>query len=253
MSEDNNPWYQLGFAVERARRPLTGSSESVGVLESLRKRLTLAAREAGGVPEPDNPATGRRLALLGERKGGKNGKGKRGAGGDDFGLGSEALIVAGAATLGAELLKRWPGRRRVNLFHYVRGGAAGAAAALAVEVLRPLLSGQDSADPSELSEKALAGVGLGLVYAAALEPRIPGTPLIRGALMGVVSYILSPLGGITRVLRPLSPHRKVPILSGLLEQDDPDDRTFAEAVTLGVILGLLYESGESSGIEFDDE
>lgn len=252
MSEDNNPWYQLGMAVERARRPLRGSSESLGMLESLRKRLALAATEAGVLPKPDGQSSGKRLALLGERKGGKNGKGKRGSG-DDGLLGSDALIVAGAATLGAELLKRWPGRRRVNLFHYVRGGAAGAAAALALEVLRPLLSGHESADPSELSERALAGVGLGLVYAAALEPRIPGPPLVRGALMGAVAYLLSPLGGITRVLRPLSPHRKVPILSGLLEQEDPDDRTFGEAVTLGIILGLLYESGDSSGIEFDDE
>ena len=171
----------------------------------------------------------------------------------DSALNTDALVIAAAATLGAELMKRWPGRRKVNLLHYVRGGASGAAAALAVEVLKPLLSGVDSADPTQMSDRALTGVGLGLVYAAALEPRLPGTPILRGALLGAASYLLTPLGGITRVLRPLSPHRKVPILSGLLEQEEPADHTFVEALTLGIILGLLYESGDSSGITYEEE
>lgn len=254
MSDEKNPWYQIGYAVERTRHPLRASAGPLSALETLKNRLTLAASEAGVLEERPERETRKGRKLTVPKKGAKNGKGKREAEVWDEGfLSKDALVVAGAATLGAELLKHWPGSHKLGLLDYVRGGAAGAAAALAVEVLRPLLSGQDSAEPVEVSDRALAGVGLGLVYAAAVEPRLPGTPWLRGALMGAAAYLLAPLGGITRVLRPLSPHRKIPVLSGLLEPDDADDKTFLEAVTLGVILGMLYESGDSSGMAFDDE
>ena len=254
MSDEKNPWYQIGYAVERTRHPLRGSAGTLSALETLKNRLSLAASEAGVLEEaPERPARkGRKLTV--PRKRSKNGKGVRETDARDDGfMSKDALVVAGAATLGAEVLKRWPGSHKLSLLDYVRGGASGAAAALAVEVLRPLLSGEDPAEPLEISDPALAGVGLGLVYAAAVEPRLPGTPLLRGALMGAAAYFLAPLGGITRVLRPLSPHRRIPVLSGLLEPDDADDKTFLEAITLGVILGALYESGDSSGMEFDDE
>lgn len=240
MSKKDNPWYQLGFALEMARGRGGRKKEPEG-LEALKERFASirAGLEDRTPSRKDLKKKGRSLA----RRVGLDGKG-----GQDS-ASTDALVLTAATAVTAELLKRIPGGSRIRLLDYLRAGASGAAAALAVEVLAPLLAGKDRVDRDEIMRRVLAGVGEGLVYAAALEPRLPGSPAVKGAITGAASWILAPLGGITRLLRPLSPHRKIPVMSDLLEAESPEDRDFIEAVALGVLLGVLYGSADSSGID----
>jgi hypothetical protein len=233
MKDNDNLWFKIGFALERARR----GGEAVAApsaLAGFRDRLALMADEVRTAP-----AKGKRPSL--KRKS------------DPRDLSTEALVLAGLTSLGVTLLRRWRARYRVGLLDLVRGGTAGAAAALAVEMVRPILApGRDSEDPEHLARAVLAGVGEGLVYAGAIEPRIPGPAAGRGALFGTAAYVLAPLGGLARLLKPLSPHRRIPLVAGLLEDVEPEDREFLEALAMGVALAVLYGTADSSGT-WDDE
>ncbi|NIP59368.1 MAG: hypothetical protein GWM92_13610 [Gemmatimonadetes bacterium] len=121
-------------------------------------------------------------------------------------------------------------------------GISGVGAALLVELLRPLTEDEDSAAAldGELAEALLSGAGRGLLYGGVVEPRIPGPPLVRGAVYGVTEYMLSPWGGLPRVLGPVSPHRRIPLVSDLVEPDQEGFRTFVDHLLFGVTLALLY-------------
>jgi hypothetical protein len=87
-----------------------------------------------------------------------------------------------------------------------------------------------------------------------LEPRLPGSPLLRGAIYGSIEYAVSPWGGLTAVLGDRAPHRRIPFLAALFEQDSLGDGSYLDHLTFGVALALLYgtESG-ASRIGIDDD
>ena len=88
----------------------------------------------------------------------------------------------------------------------------------------------------------LEGAGRGVLYAALLNPFLPGPPLLRGALAGSVDYLASPMGGLFSSLQHLSPIRRIPILSVLLETGDAEADPYLTFLLHGTILGLLYGS-----------
>jgi hypothetical protein len=235
---DADLWYRIGFAVERAR---TGADDarSASALERLRDRLGLMAAGATGKEPP---------ALVSDEAEERRGK--------DLALPStDAIMLAAYTSLGVSLLKAWRPRHRPGVVDLLRGGASGAAAALLAEVLRPVVVGElaeEDAGDEELVRAVMAGIGEGLVYAAAIEPRLPGPPSMRGAALGTASYLLAPLGGLARILRPLSPHRRMPVLGALVEDDRSTTRPFVEALLLGIALAVFYGTADSRGI-VDDE
>ena len=140
----------------------------------------------------------------------------------------------------------------------LRAGVSGAAAALLVELVRPLLHGEARLPVLDegTKDRLLAGAGQGLVYGAVVEPRLPGPALLKGAAYGSVEYAVDPFGGLYRLLGPHAPLRRIPGVGAFLDDLDPHDRAYLEHVTFGIALSLLYESGSSprsSGITEDEE
>jgi hypothetical protein len=168
------------------------------------------------------------------------------------------IVASGASAAVAKVLNGWKPQRKTTTLRLLRAGAAGAAAALVVDVLRPLLRGDPSVRPldKETVDRLLAGIGQGLVYGAVVEPRVPGPALVKGALYGTAEYAIDPVGGLGRVLGAHAPYRRLPVIGHLLEDLDPHDRAYAEHLIFGVALALLYGSSPSSNgirIEIDGE
>lgn len=213
-------WYELGYALERAKDAASAPA-----------RLTsLAERGLRGKDADD-----------GERRPARSD--------DDDGTGDlvGSLVATGAGTLAGKLLGVWPRRHRPGVTGYLRAGLAGVGAALVHRMARPLLDGDRPELDAELAEALAAGAARGLLYAAVVEPRLPGGPLLRGAVYGGIEYAVSPWGGMTRLLGRHAPHRKVPYLELLFEGYDPEDDDFLDHVAFAVALAVLYGDAGDDG------
>ncbi|MFQ5538314.1 MAG: hypothetical protein ACE5GJ_12780 [Gemmatimonadota bacterium] len=219
MSSRQNLWYRLGYALERARHAPTASAEK---LSGLRERI-----RASHTP--------------------KRSKGSPAARRREEGVGDE-LMASAAVALAARLLGAWRPREGRGLGSALKGAAAGGAAALLLELVRPLLEGRpglgelDNQTPDVLLHGAVQGV----VYGTVVERWIPGPPLLKGLLYGSAEYAVDPLGGLPGLLGPRTPLSKVPVLMHLLEDVTGEDRGILEHLTFGVALALLYRSSPSS-------
>lgn len=223
MPSDQSFWYRLGFALERARPgpakpPAKRGGKGARMLESLEERK----RRATAKPRPV----------------------------------SDDLLAAGAAAVAAKALDAWKPRGKAGPVRLLKAGLSGAGAALLVDLVRPLLRG--NAEIPELTRSTvdhlLAGAAQGMLYAGIVEPRVPGPPLLKGALYGSTEYVADPAGGLTRLLGMRGPLRRIPVLAHLIEDLDPHDRVYLEHVTFGIALALLYGSSRrSSGIAPPDD
>lgn len=210
MSSENDFWYRLGFALERARQgPGTGSRK----LATLKERRP-AARERRGLPSPAEWPAG------------------------------DQLLASGAVAVAAKVLDLWEPRHRVGVKGLLKGGLAGAAAALAVEAVRPLLAGRACLPrlDQDTVERLVAGAGQGLVYGAVVEPRLPGPAVVKGAVYASAEYAVHPLGGVSGLLGPKAPLRRVPVLGAVLDSLSPRERSYVEHLAFGIALALLYGS-----------
>ena len=124
----------------------------------------------------------------------------------------------------------------------MRAGAAGAAASFLAELTRPAISGTPAETDleEELTDLLLSGAGRGLLYAAIVEPRVPGHPLLRGTTYAALEYALTPWGGLEGLTGTAAPHRKIPVLSVLL-QNRGEEEQFLEHLAFGIALALLYD------------
>lgn len=219
MASDKSIWYQLGHALERARQTAPAPRDVVTTGDDDEPD------EALQIPRPDIPS-------------------------------SEDLMTAGIALVVDKALEGWTGRRQPGLTLLLRAAAAGAAAALLTDLVRPLLRADaelPGMDP-DTAGRILAGLGQGLVYGGIVEPRVPGPALFKGALYGSLEYAVHPMGGLTGVLGPHTPQRKIPFVGDLLDGLDGADRAYLEHLVFGIALALIYESSpSSSGMRPDDE
>jgi len=222
MSSENSFWYRLGYALERGRQvPAKGARK----LATLKERRP--AEERGRrLPDPAAWPTG------------------------------DQLVASGLVALAAKALDLWRPRRRTGVADVLKGGLAGAAAALAVEVVRPLLHGR--AELPVLDEdtlgRILAGAGQGVVYGVVVEPRLPGPSLLKGTLYGSAEFAVDPIGGLSKLLGPHAPLRRLPVVGHLLDDLSPRDRAYVEHLAFGIAVALIYRSSPSSnGILEEDE
>lgn len=154
----------------------------------------------------------------------------------------DALFTVGAGSVLTRLLAFWPGRRKPGLFALARAGAAGAAAALLAELIRPAVAGKIAEHPleDELTDILLAGAGRGLMYAAIVQPRVPGSPVIQGTAYGILEYALTPWGGLEELAGPAAPHKRIPALAILL-RGKGEEEELLQHLAFGVALALLYD------------
>lgn len=211
MSSDQSIWYRIGYALGRTGVP----------------------------PRVSKPSIGRKLSSLAERRR----KEPAVSGGDGAApAGAEDLLASAAVVAVGKVLEGWRPRRPSGILRLLRAGASGAVAALLVELLRPLLTGDPGARSldDETVDRLLAGAGQGLVYGAVVEPRLIGPDLVKGTLYGTAEYAVHPIGGLYRLLGSHAPLRRIPGVGSLLRELDPHDRVYLEHVTFGIALALLY-------------
>ncbi|MEQ9398420.1 MAG: hypothetical protein RJQ04_04570 [Longimicrobiales bacterium] len=216
MSSKKSVWYRLGYAYEQAKQAPARSSRK---LASLKERATPSAPKKDALPDLDE------------------------------------LMASGAAALAAKALDRWRPRRSTGLVSLLRAGASGAAAALLVDLVRPLLSGQARVGDvdEETLDHLLSGAVQGLVYASVADRWIPGPPLLKGSVFGTAEYVTHAMGGVSGVLGNATVLHRLPMVGSLLKELAPEDRDYLEQVVFGVALALLYGSDSSSGIVDDSE
>jgi len=214
MSSEHSIWYRLGYALERAQRAQGPAARNLAARTERRP----AVRGKLRVPSPDAwpPA--------------------------------DQLLASGAVAIAAKVLQAWKPRHTVGWKGILKGGAAGAAAALALEVVRPLLEGRAELPEldAETMERILAGAAQGVFYGAVVEPRLPGPALVKGAVYGSAEYAVNPVGGLSGLLGSHAPLRRVPVLGAFIESLSPRDRGYLEHVAFGVALAVICGSETSS-------
>lgn len=210
MSSDPSIWYRVGYALERARAHQP-SSEEEAAPQSKRGRSRSAK-----VAEPAWPSA------------------------DD-------LIASGVAALAGRLLGAWRPTRKVTFSRLLRAGAAGAGAALLLDMLKPLISGRAELPvfDREMGSRLLAGAGQGLLYGSVVEPRVPGPAVVKGVVFALAEYMADPAGGLTHLLGSHTPQGRLPVVAGLLEELEPHDREYLEHLAFGVALAVLCGASPS--------
>jgi len=153
----------------------------------------------------------------------------------------DALLTVGAGSVLTRTLSFLPSKGGPSLFRLFRGGIAGSVAAFLAELARPALTGKNPKTPleEEITDVLLAGAGRGLLYAALVEPRVPGPPILQGAMYGGLEYALMPWGGLGELAGSRAPQGKIPALAVLLKDRGADEKLI-EHIAFGVALALLY-------------
>ena len=158
----------------------------------------------------------------------------------------DQFLAAGGVAVAHRLISALWGRRPGTL-RIARAALAGAGAAFALSLLRMSANGstaENGAAPDPALE-LLIGAGRGILYGSVLEPRLPGSPIFRGATFGVMEYVASPLGGLDGILGAASPHRTMPLLAVLFAADEAWAGSLTRHVAFGAALGLLYGEGRA--------
>ena len=146
MHDDEEIWFRIGYAVERARQK---------------------------IPESHPQSSAGRAPL---RKGGGRAAEHSGSRGDMLG----SVLSMGVGSVAAHLLRLAAAPSSPGAGAHLRAGGAGAGTALLVEILRPLATGERyPSRAAALLEAALAGAAHGLVYAS-LERLAFGAPCRAG-------------------------------------------------------------------------
>lgn len=217
-------WYQLGYALERARAHPSGDR-----IQSLGEKL--AAFRDGG---------------QGARTPAKARKGTPPASPRDGAETLDWILATLSGALVTRLLRTWKPRARPGPSLLVRSAAAGAAAIIFQELAHALLS----EDPREmarrsrtLGDRLLSGTARGLLYGAVAEPRLPGPPVLRGVVYGTSEFLLSPLGGLGKLLGKETPYARIPGIGALLQAVDGEEDGYVEHLVFGLALSLM--SGET--------
>ena len=135
MPPKQSLWFRLGYALERAREGPPAAGRSLRGLAEQQTKPLEAEGESG--PGPAWPSI-------------------------------DSIVASGASAAVAKVLNGWKPQRKASTLRLLRAGAAGAAAALLVDMLRPLIRGEPGVGPldKETVDRLIAGIGQGLVYGA---------------------------------------------------------------------------------------
>jgi hypothetical protein len=156
----------------------------------------------------------------------------------------DQLLAAGSGVVAHKVISAITGDPPGTL-RMARAALAGAGAAFALSLLRRSNGSLENGAMPDPALELLMGAGRGILYSSMLEPRLPGSPVFRGATYGVMEYIASPMGGMDGILGAASPHRTMPVLSVLFATDEALGGSLTHHVAFGAALGLLYGEGRT--------
>jgi len=218
-------WYRLGYALELARHGARSGKEALSA-----KKAPRAVKKSGSAGE----------ARSAQKASGKG----TDASSRPVSSTVDKLIATSTGILSNRLFSIVTGRRP-GMLCLTHAALSGAGAALALNLFRNGKNGMSGTGqgPPDPTAELLSGAARGVLYGAVLEPRLPGSPLLRGATFGVMEYVTSPFGGLDVILGASSPHRTMPIIAALLGSSDSVAVSVADHVVFGVTLGLLYGAG----------
>ena len=155
------------------------------------------------------------------------------------------FAVATGTSLLVRTMERWLGRKAPGVPRLVRGAAAGVGAAGILAAVRHVMGRSDTAGMDvDVLDELLEGAGHGLVYAAIIEPHVPGPAVLRGLILGGTEHVLQPWGGVLAPLQGAAPHSKVPGLSRLFSPLDVGERPLFDHLLYATILAVLYGAGD---------
>ncbi len=206
-------WHTVGYTAERARSAVGDSGGGV---------TREGARENGGGNVPGNQGAERPM----------------------FSSALGRFAVATAASVGVRLMEKWLVRKAPGIPRLLRGATAGVGAAGILAATRHVMGVRirdDAAEP-DLLDELLEGAGHGLVYAALVDPNLPGPPIFKGLVLGTVEHFTSPWGGVLAPLQGAAPHSKVPGLERLLSPLDVVERPLFDHLLYATLLAALYGS-----------
>jgi hypothetical protein len=211
MAAKHSIWYHLGHALERARHTPPERDRVTGLV---RRKAELERTREERLARPALPS-------------------------------SDELLATGIAVVVERVLAGWSGRGSPGFTRLVRAGAAGAAAALLIDLVRPLITGSRDRHVVDegTADRLLAGAGQGLLYGSIVEPRLPGPAILKGAAFGSVEYLADPAGGLSGLLGSHAHPGPLRVLEHLREGVAAEQRTYLEHVMFGVALAALYGSG----------
>jgi hypothetical protein len=236
MKGKKDLWFRVGEAMERVLQAVPGVDEPSAPRRKGSRSAPKRGRKGGrGRKGQARSGAGTRLLELLDRDGGKL---------DELARSPLAgLAAAGTGTMALRLVRRWTDQRRPPMSALLGAAGAGAGAALLRELVLTALDRDQGGDTGEaLVGAVLNGASEGLVYASLMEPFLPDSTLLQGSILGAAGYAAAPYGGVSGVFRPLSPHRSIPLLGGLLEgaKDAREDRSLVEHLVYGLAVALLY-------------
>jgi hypothetical protein len=239
MAPTKSIWFHIGHAIERARHGAPTTGKAIAGFGERRAERAQQKRKA-------------------ERKAERAGHERRVPRSESHAPlpSADDLMAAGVAMVVDRALGSWGRRTKPGVSGLLRAAAAGATAALLVDLVRPLLKGEPAVPVLDrgTADRMLSGAAQGLVYGAVIEPRVPGPALAKGALFGSVEYVADPMGGISGLLGSHAPQNRLPVVGEILEGLDEHDRAYLEHLVFGIALALLYESNPSSnGIRLEEE
>lgn len=102
-----------------------------------------------------------------------------------------------------------------------------------------------------LADRLVSGTARGLVYGAIAEPRLPGPPVLRGVAYGTAEFLLSPLGGVGKLLGNQAPYRRIPLLRLLVEDSPAMEDGYVEHLVFGLALALM--AGETRTVRLIEQ
>jgi len=213
MSDTDARWYDLGYALEKARQTPSRSR-----LDGLVDRL-MSFR--GGSSESDDAGEVSETS--------------------DGGAVFDAVVGGGAAALTRQLLKAVPKRTDPTVMRVAKGAAAGAAATFARELGAPLLRGRLEAPAigDGLAEHLASGAARGALFAAVVDPRLPGPPAVRGAVYAAMEYLLAPNGGLGRMMGSAAPWRIIPGAESVVRKLESGEESVVDHLVFGLALAFL--------------
>lgn len=163
----------------------------------------------------------------------------------DGGAVFDALVGGSAAALASQLLRVVPKQTDPSVMRVVRGAAAGAAATFARELAGPLLRGQLEVPQigDGLPERLASGAARGALFAAVIDPRLPGPVAVRGAVYAAVEYLLAPNGGVGRMIGSVAPWRIIPGADSIVKKLESGEETIIDHLVFGLALALMLGEG----------